>query len=289
MPGPYPSPWTAIRALSGGGGPTYPIPKVDAGRSVALTRDVAVDNIGVETSYEIPTSQALEFNGTDTRAEWKSWALLPFEDIPTQDFTVAFYAYIDVMTVTVEGVTLVHFYDDASNFFRVQIQTASSLRFCVRDANTYQTVDTVTVLSTGTWYHFALTWNAATNTVTLYVDGVAEGSQTTNTVQTSGVANSSQIGARTDENVNTFLDGRLDNVAVWDTILGPAEISEIESGGWNFDLTTDSGNYTSSASLVSWWPFQRVSPDRRAATVFAEPSPVANGRGYGDLTFVSGA
>ncbi len=268
--------------------PTYPIPVLLRGRSIAIGRDAAVDTHVVEDSYDMP-AQALQFDGTDGYVAWSRWAGLPFaEDIPTQDFSVSFYAYIDSMDVTAEGVTLIHFFDDFSNLFRVVIQTGNSLRFALRDLNAWRTVNTVTAINIDTWYHCVFTWDAGSDTVKLYINGSSEGSQNTDSVQNSGAINNSQIGRRTDGNVNTYFEGRLGNVAVWDSVLGAAEVSDINAGGWGFDPTADSGSYVSSSSLISWWDFRRESPDRRVAIIHS-PLPATNGAGYGTLSYASGA
>ena len=268
--------------------PTYPIPVLLRGRSIALSRDVAVDTHVIEESYLLP-SQAVQFDGVDSYIKWNNWSGLPFaENIPTEDFSVSFYAYIDAMDVTAEGVTLIHFHDDASNLFRVVIQTGTSLRFAIRDLNQWRTINTVTSINVDTWYHFVFTWDADADTAVLYVNGSSEGSQNTNMIQTGGVNNNSQIGRRGDGNANTYFEGRLGNVTVWGNVLGSAEVSAINAGGWDFDPTSDSGDYVSSPSLISYWNFRLESPDRRLAYIYS-PILASRGAGYGNLSYASGA
>lgn len=47
--------------------------------------------------------------------------------------------------------------------------------------------------------------------------------------------------------------GLLGPVGMWDEVLDGLELGEIASGTFGFDLTTDSGTYTSSANLAHWW------------------------------------
>lgn len=42
-------------------------------------------------------------------------------------------------------------------------------------------------------------------------------------------------------------------IGVWDKVLDSLELGEIASGTFGFDLTTDSGTYSSSANLQHWW------------------------------------
>lgn len=42
-------------------------------------------------------------------------------------------------------------------------------------------------------------------------------------------------------------------IGVWSEVLDPLEMGEIASGTFGFDLTANSGTYTSSANLQHWW------------------------------------
>ncbi len=47
--------------------------------------------------------------------------------------------------------------------------------------------------------------------------------------------------------------GLLGPVGVWDEVLTEGELGAVVSGSFGFDLTTDSGTYTSSANNQHWW------------------------------------
>jgi hypothetical protein len=47
--------------------------------------------------------------------------------------------------------------------------------------------------------------------------------------------------------------GLLGPIGVWNDVLDATELVEIASGTFGFDLTTNSGVYTSSANLAHWW------------------------------------
>lgn len=47
--------------------------------------------------------------------------------------------------------------------------------------------------------------------------------------------------------------GLLGPVGMWDEVLDALELGEIASGTFGFDLSTNSGTYTSSANLQHWW------------------------------------
>jgi len=80
-------------------------------------------------------------------------------------------------------------------------------------------------LSTGTWFHVVVTWDAGSNSVA-YVDG----SQTDNT----------SFGDTSDENEDFFIgdngqgvyfDGEIDDVRVYDKVLSSSEVSDLYSTG----------------------------------------------------------
>ena len=47
--------------------------------------------------------------------------------------------------------------------------------------------------------------------------------------------------------------GIVGHIGVWNTEIQPNEFGTLISGGFGFDLLTNSGTYTSSATLVHWW------------------------------------
>lgn len=51
----------------------------------------------------------------------------------------------------------------------------------------------------------------------------------------------------------TGWSGIVGHIGIWNTPLGPGEFGPVISGGFSFDLSTNSGEYTSSANLVHWW------------------------------------
>jgi len=65
--------------------------------------------------------------------------------------------------------------------------------------------------------------------------------------------------------------GLLGPVGMWDERLDSLEIGEIASGTFGFDLTTDSGTYSSSANLQHWW---RLGAD--AADIGKDYAPAGN-------------
>lgn len=100
-------------------------------------------------------------------------------------------------------------------------------------------------LSTATWYHLAVTYNAAGGSSILYLDTTA---QATKTGMDTSIYNSTvdfRIGANEVTETN-FFDGVVDDVRVWNDIRTATEIAN----NYNVELA---GN---EANLVAYWPFE---------------------------------
>ena len=117
-------------------------------------------------------------------------------------------------------------------------------------SNRNVTLTDTTALNSGQWYHIASVFDGSSQTLTMYIDGtqVAQNTSAGSSMLTSASGSKCIIGANA--NNDRFLDGSIDEVAVWDTALTSTQVSEIYSAtGTNLtkDLTTVSGS-----SLVYW-------------------------------------
>lgn len=110
-------------------------------------------------------------------------------------------------------------------------------------------------LTTGQWYHIAVTVDAATDTFVQYVDGVAVSTYFGTTKTTiddihSGSARVS-IGQRVDEGFDPW-DGIIDDVRIYNRALSAAEVNQL------YETTGGSGaDYTS--NLIGHWPLNEGS------------------------------
>ncbi len=110
----------------------------------------------------------------------------------------------------------------------------------------------------GNWQTWTFTWNGTTGDVlTGYLDGA---------VQTPSLINEDNSGTQTDISqkiafaagvtANNIMDNVIiHSVAIWNTPLDSSNITAIFNGGniGGFDLQSDKGNYTQSATLKHWW------------------------------------
>lgn len=102
--------------------------------------------------------------------------------------------------------------------------------------------------STGTWYHIAYVYTAATGTVEFFVNGSSQGtaSNASATSLYNGIANF-EIGAF-NHGASEFFDGKIDDVRVWNTARTSTQINDNKSS----ELTgTESG-------LAAYYPFETL-------------------------------
>jgi hypothetical protein len=131
----------------------------------------------------------------------------------------------------------------------------ASLRVMIKDASgtTLKHFGWGDFFRTDEWTHAFIQWDGTS--LTAYKDGV---------LTTTGVVLTNVTGTMTDESRQIFMgsavagvtatfSGILGHFAVWDSILSPAEMPIVVSGGFDMDLTTTSGAYVSTGSLKHYW------------------------------------
>jgi hypothetical protein len=108
--------------------------------------------------------------------------------------------------------------------------------------------------ASGGWYHIVFTFDDSSNRIRLYVNGSVVASKSHNS---STVNNNSRfsIGRRDDTNA-AYYDGKIDEVAYWNTELSASAISALYNSGTPLSASSNSGNYTSSGNLVMYYQFQ---------------------------------
>src|SRR3990167_4196700 len=109
-------------------------------------------------------------------------------------------------------------------------------------------------LSTGTWYHIAVAWDASEKTAELYIDTVSQGSKVADVADADATAifdSTAQllIGATgSNTSPGDLFDGKLDEVRIWNDIRTSTEISN----NYNIEIASDSAN------LQAYYPFDSL-------------------------------
>ncbi|MDB2472152.1 LamG domain-containing protein [bacterium] len=114
------------------------------------------------------------------------------------------------------------------------------IRFTIEGYDTNYVANTVTLVA-GQWYHFCGTWDGST--IELFTNGASQGTFAYNgSISTSRVL---EIGRVFNNGYN--IDGKISNVAIWNTGLLGTEVETIYNNG------TPLTDMSSFSSLVSWW------------------------------------
>jgi len=118
-------------------------------------------------------------------------------------------------------------------------------------------------LQDGTWHHLVMTAPASgtVGDIKLYMDGaplpvrsVVGGQLSLSYNTVAGIP--FRVGSR---DLGDYSDADFDEVAVWNSELSAAAVSEIYNGGAPTDLTVNGSNYVDSAALQLYWRFEEGS------------------------------
>jgi len=109
------------------------------------------------------------------------------------------------------------------------------------------------------WQHFTATYSISSGAYSVKI--YRNGSLINNAAGSSGQAewvgdiNNIHIGANQD-GTGAFVDGQIDQVAIWDVELSGAAIMSIYNNGVMTDLTTTYGKYTQTGNLIGYYQFE---------------------------------
>ncbi len=150
--------------------------------------------------------------------------------------------------------------NDGGSFLRLQNNPTQALQGTILPAtNTVaSSVSDANAIPLSDWTHVALT-SSTTEGLKIYVNGVQVGS--TDASGTSQLAvNNFTVGSRPDAAQNFFLNGSVDDLAVWNEVLTPTQLSNaINLGAENYNGVTPSPTartpYTPDANTLHLWHF----------------------------------
>ena len=127
------------------------------------------------------------------------------------------------------------FYSTNSNDFGISL-AAGHVLFGI--GNPDVTIQSTKTYNDGRWHHVAASWTSSSGQMLLYVDGTLASSSASSSTNYRNDPNTITIGAS--QNQNAFLDGTIDEVRVWDTVLTQQTIQS-----WmNRSLTASHPNYS---------------------------------------------
>ena len=162
-----------------------------------------------------------------------------FDNIGTNDFTVECWVKPEYSS-TSKRVFFAQ--KDADNFCSVLINSSSIPYLFIRKNSTYYSLNTQTTLPINEWSHIAFTWDASSNNMLAYINGI----------EVNGIAGGSSslgndeimtIGARSDG--EQIFKGSIDEFRIWNDIRTPCEIL----AGVNSEFTSTQPNLIASYSF----------------------------------------
>ena len=177
------------------------------------------------------TGTAAEFNGSN------STITVPFDEaLNPESFTLSMWVNADSTGGFASPVTS---RDDVSggvstHGYILYNDNGGNWNFWTGDGNPGWDTLRGPAVSTNTWTHLALTFDAATGTKSLFVDGALAATETAaaqyspnGTVEMENF----HIGSGADSGQSFHFDGLIDDVALWNHVLTPAEIEDVMNNG----------------------------------------------------------
>jgi hypothetical protein len=117
------------------------------------------------------------------------------------------------------------------------------------EGNRSEVVNTNTTLTTA-WTHAVITFGT-NGAGKIYLNGVADVTFDISEDDASHV-DSGGLRIGSDGGQGVF-NGKIDEVAFWDSVLSDAEVTALYNSGKGLDASSDSGNYASSSDLEAYW------------------------------------
>lgn len=225
-------------------------------------------------------AHALEVDGVDQSMRWNHGndpigAALA---TTTDEGTISFWVYFDNLSGTkyiMEKGT------SGTNYFRV-FHSGTNLTLLGYASGTLSVFQNYTsVISAATWHMITITLDGTGGTfiTTLHLDGTKLNPDSSFPTASSAIDPGSpgRLFMGRAYNTTSYSQQITDEVAVWDTVLSDAAITEIYT---HHTLNQDEGDYASSSDLVRWWKLNEDATDSTGngddITLFNSPSYTTN-------------
>ena len=225
---------------------TYTVDGVSANFSLSVTASPFISNT-FSMEFDSASSQYIDFGNnvffnTNNAFSFSAWINL--------DAYTTNYPYIaNLKTNVTDGFAI--FLSNTGAYTGINIGSTDS---SITKGKTTGDISSTFLTS---WNHIAVIYNGSgANTLSnysIYVNGSPVTLTTTGAFSTiTNVNNLGRLGSG-----SFYFDGKLDEVAIWNTALSSDAVTEIYNAtnnntGKALDLNTDTGNYTSSSNLQYW-------------------------------------
>jgi len=164
-------------------------------------------------------NKSLDFNGSTQYASIADESQTGL-DLSTGDFTIEFWVKFDSLPGSgLQEWAVSKWYDGSSTNYRFGIQDDGTVYFSAGDD-----LVSTTTLSTGSWYHLAFVWDD-NSSMTIYIDGSFNKTKETTTTRNNNNAAPFVIGADYNNGIAGYIDGKIDEVRVWNDVRTVTEIS----------------------------------------------------------------
>ena len=177
------------------------------------------------------------------------------------DFTLSTWVYFDTATanrvVLSKGTTfnnVEYILYTENNPHNIRFLISNSGRVTGRGTD-YQLVDSAPI-STQTWYHVLVTYNAQTDQLSLYLNNVLQGA----TILSGGAyAGSSPLEMGHSPSWAEYMDGRIDETGIWKRLLSEQERSDLFNG------SRPSDNASLTQGLAAFWTMEESGGTRESS------------------------
>ena len=224
---------------------TYTVSGVSSSQSLAVTASPFIANT-YSMDFDAASSQYIDAGQTTFITS-------------TNPFTISLWFNADSLS----NGSLIYLKNDLSRAFFIQVLSTGNVNFRSRYDSAWISGKTANgSISTGSWINYALVYNGSGSTTlgnfTAFLNGSPSTLEagSTSAHQYTNVGNFIGRAAKAGVGSNYF-DGKIDEVAIWNTALSSDAVQEIYNATANntgkaLDLSTNTGNYTNSSSLQYW-------------------------------------
>jgi len=207
---------------------------------------VIINPYSFASAEAFSSTKSLDFDGTDDYVDCGSYSLLNSGTSVTASVWFKSSVYTDYGRLLMAG-KHVEIYQSAAAYtvtqgrFYYRLRGASGIPFATFGGASSTGVGD---LCDGDWHHLCIVWDNSTTTAIIYEDGVPVITDTSVTGTLNSATWPLYIGAETSAPANP-IQGKVDEVALWDTALSPTDVATVYGGGTPSDLT--------SLSPITWY------------------------------------